>query len=462
MLRKIVVLLVVVSLFTALGFALFIHTLSAQAIAEEGGDRLGFLLSGREDSGRAPVVGTIGPQLQPPENWTMLGTDPDEGVGTSLKTVYVQVDSDILYFKVEHYRNWTTLDNLFDVVWLDTDQNQGTGTPYLAPGQCICIGVDYAVIVNAGYNMMYPWDPDSGSFDWDSPISLAYLDAPEYANVLVVGVYLSDLENPAVFDCAVSQGPMPEDWAPDYGGFTFPAPPYGDINADDIVNLGDVVYLISYLYRGGPQPDCGEAPVVNTIMSPSEPPDDWTLLGTDPDEGVGISLKAVYAQIYSGVLYFKVEHYRNWTTPYDLSDFIFMDTDRNSGTGQNEMVGMMTCTGLDYLIGVVYDTVLMCRWDPGLGTFDISNPIPLAFLDVPESGNVLVVGAYLSDLQNPGALDLAVLQGESYDDWAPDCGHYTFPPCPCGDVNADRIVNIGDVVYLIGYLYRNGPSPCCN
>jgi hypothetical protein len=32
----------------------------------------------------------------------------------------------------------------------------------------------------------------------------------------------------------------------------------GDVNCDDIVNIGDVVYLITYLYRGGPAPtsDC--------------------------------------------------------------------------------------------------------------------------------------------------------------------------------------------------------------
>ena len=29
----------------------------------------------------------------------------------------------------------------------------------------------------------------------------------------------------------------------------------------------------------------------------------------------------------------------------------------------------------------------------------------------------------------------------------------------CGDANSDGIVNIGDVVYLIGYLFRGGPAP---
>ena len=29
-----------------------------------------------------------------------------------------------------------------------------------------------------------------------------------------------------------------------------------------------------------------------------------------------------------------------------------------------------------------------------------------------------------------------------------------------GDLNADGIVNVGDVVYLVNYLYRGGSEPC--
>lgn len=34
-------------------------------------------------------------------------------------------------------------------------------------------------------------------------------------------------------------------------------------------------------------------------------------------------------------------------------------------------------------------------------------------------------------------------------------------PVRCGDVNGDFIVNVGDVVYLISYLYKSGPAPYC-
>jgi hypothetical protein len=34
-------------------------------------------------------------------------------------------------------------------------------------------------------------------------------------------------------------------------------------------------------------------------------------------------------------------------------------------------------------------------------------------------------------------------------------------PAKCGDVQGDQIVNVGDVVYLVSYLYRGGPAPVC-
>jgi hypothetical protein len=36
-----------------------------------------------------------------------------------------------------------------------------------------------------------------------------------------------------------------------------PAPVWvGDCNCDEIVNVGDIVFLVSYLYKGGPEPSC--------------------------------------------------------------------------------------------------------------------------------------------------------------------------------------------------------------
>jgi hypothetical protein len=37
------------------------------------------------------------------------------------------------------------------------------------------------------------------------------------------------------------------------------------------------------------------------------------------------------------------------------------------------------------------------------------------------------------------------------------------PPCPmeAGDANCDGIVELGDIVYLINYVYKGGPPPAC-
>jgi hypothetical protein len=34
-------------------------------------------------------------------------------------------------------------------------------------------------------------------------------------------------------------------------------------------------------------------------------------------------------------------------------------------------------------------------------------------------------------------------------------------PAKCGDVQGDYVVNVGDIVYLVTYLYKNGPAPKC-
>ena len=42
-----------------------------------------------------------------------------------------------------------------------------------------------------------------------------------------------------------------------YRGGNPPTPPLvGDVNCDGVVNVGDVVFLINYLFRGGPPPSC--------------------------------------------------------------------------------------------------------------------------------------------------------------------------------------------------------------
>lgn len=166
------------------------------------------------------IVTVVAP---PPEaNWILLATDPDEGVGTSLKAIYGQLHSDIIYFKVEHYRLWTTINDIDTGIFIDADQDSSTGLPDgFYPGQNTGIGADYVIVVGWQATEMWKWDPIAEWWDLGNPISLAYLDAPDGSNVFVVGVVLASVETAGTLDCAVTDVVSDWDWMPNAGYFTW-------------------------------------------------------------------------------------------------------------------------------------------------------------------------------------------------------------------------------------------------
>jgi hypothetical protein len=40
-------------------------------------------------------------------------------------------------------------------------------------------------------------------------------------------------------------------------------------------------------------------------------------------------------------------------------------------------------------------------------------------------------------------------------------GPLPIPILHAGDANCDEVVDVSDVVYLMNYLFVNGPEPCC-
>ena len=155
-------------------------------------------------------------------NWTLLATDPDEGMGLSLKAVSSQLQSNIVFFKVEYYRSWTNTANDIDAaIMVDTDQNPRTGLPdKYYPKQNDNIGADYIIIVGEGPEM-WKWNATLGFFDTANPISLAYLDAPDNASSFVVGVSMADLNTNGFFDCAFCDPYSDWDWMPNTGYIPF-------------------------------------------------------------------------------------------------------------------------------------------------------------------------------------------------------------------------------------------------
>jgi hypothetical protein len=60
---------------------------------------------------------------------------------------------------------------------------------------------------------------------------------------------------------------------------------------------------------------------------------------------------------------------------------------------------------------------------------------------------------------NSGGQPSAIGLSESAN-WGVETGYVLAIRVTRGDVNADGIINVGDVVYLVNYLYRSGVEPC--
>ncbi|UCG45532.1 MAG: hypothetical protein JSV58_01760, partial [Candidatus Bathyarchaeota archaeon] len=172
-------------------------------------------------SSATPSSVSIFAESPPAEDWIFLADDPDEGLGTDLKSIWWQLHMEIMYFKIEHHRNWTTIDEINTGILIDADRNRDTGMPdEIYPFQDTGIGTDYLIIVGYEELGMWKWNPFLEGFDTKNPISLAYLDAPDNSSMFEVGVYLADVHMNGVIDCAVADVPSHWDWMPDVGHFT--------------------------------------------------------------------------------------------------------------------------------------------------------------------------------------------------------------------------------------------------
>jgi len=83
----------------------------------------------------------------------------------------------------------------------------------------------------------------------------------------------------------------------------------------------------------------------------------------------------------------------------------------------------------------------------GWNTVDFWLPHNPEWISIDFRGTMFFVNGWIWHECVGTSLDLAfVITGEP-------------PAVICGDVNNDGIVNIGDVVYMVGYLYKSGPAP---
>jgi hypothetical protein len=252
--KNFILMLGVVSL-SLVAFVLLVHSLNTRAIGEERENVQATPFAENQMVGQDQVYSNIPPENQPSEDrWIPLASDPQD-VGNEeddIKTLYYQVYSGILYFKVVHYGNWVE-SRARDLIYLDIDQNASTGLSIRGIGAEICYEIKTMVNhtrVERYWSSGYEWEP----YD--------YIDLPSVGNTYVVGKHLCffchDSLAPQVgtFDLFLYNEYYPHDYVPDTGHLTLDVCFCADPNADGVADIVDVVYLINYILKGGPGPQC--------------------------------------------------------------------------------------------------------------------------------------------------------------------------------------------------------------
>jgi Dockerin type I domain len=257
----------------------------------------------------------------------------------------------------------------------------------------------------------------------------------------------------------------------------------GDANADGFVNVADVVFLDNYIFKGGPAPVCGPETPPGPIPSSEQVHLYWDIIRT--------SSGAVVDTLITGQLY---------TLRLGIENSILL---RGIGFGfrvfSSDVASMHWQMRPDNPSWVNYSIVPGCRMDPVstvwdvaflFSHFDMDSNLPDRFVLGGASTfgglaagprQVMITIPFTPDSVSPDVRTLCIdssagSYGEGADfvfadaagqglrpvlEWplGGRCWVVRIPVGFAGDPNGDGLTNVGDVVYLVNYIFKSGPAP---
>jgi hypothetical protein len=163
--------------------------------------------------------------------WMHVLTDGDTGTAPNVDSLFVRSSESELQFKLTTHGTWAdpwdALAGFTAAFLLDTDRDPITGLSasdqhYYSPND---IGADHLLVAGAEDLALFTWDEAAG--EWSSRTGLTTSSLPADTNVLVAGVSLAELDDPAGLDLVVGWTLYREqeqvlDWAPDHGHISVP------------------------------------------------------------------------------------------------------------------------------------------------------------------------------------------------------------------------------------------------
>jgi len=170
-------------------------------------------------------------------------------------------------------------------------------------------------------------------------------------------------------------------------------------------------------------------------LGPAPSSHGWRLVATDPDEGNTPDIAAVYYKVENGILYFKVEYYRDYSSINGIDTGIFIDVDSNQSTGYyvDSYPNANTGLGAEYVLVIGWESedftgAPASLWrNSSSSSWDLAHAAPADYYSVPDSGNTVVAGIYLYRLAGAGStVKVAVADVPSNWDWCPDSGNVSI------------------------------------